>query len=342
MQARVVRIGLNTALLVTTIVFCLVLIEIGIRIFFPSYDPSGQVQLFGLSDGTVVGRPGAVLRQSKNTGDYDVHVRFNSFGFRDDKLLTAATDRDLFVVGDSFPFGWGVEVQDRFSDKLQSILSRPVFNIAIPGLDFDGYSRLLRYAETHGTIIKNLIISVTMENDLGVYDDSETPASPPPSPRRSPLQLQLSMIKAYFTGHSALYVAATHAVHKTGWLRSIAAQLGLLIPNLDGIPDPVGSTDVLTTSAARVLQLAKGRNTIVLIIPSRQLWVGTATYRAEAARIHETFIDSLRRSGMVVVDLRDRFERDGKPLSYHFANDGHWNKEGHRLAAEALAEVLQP
>jgi phospholipase/lecithinase/hemolysin len=44
---------------------------------------------------------------------------------------------------------------------------------------------------------------------------------------------------------------------------------------------------------------------------------------------------------MIVVDLRDRFEQSGNPLSYHFANDTHWNKEGHRLAAEALAEVLQ-
>jgi lysophospholipase L1-like esterase len=45
---------------------------------------------------------------------------------------------------------------------------------------------------------------------------------------------------------------------------------------------------------------------------------------------------------MIVVDLRDRFEQSGNPLSYLYANDGHWNKEGHRLAAEALAEVLQP
>src|SRR5262249_32286618 len=112
------------------------------------------------------------------------------------------------------------------------------------------------------------------------------------------------------------------------------------IPNLDGMPDLVGSTEAITTSAFRVRQLAKGRNAIVLIIPSRRLWVGKTADRTEAARIHGAFIGSLRNSGMIVVDVRDRFEHNGNPLSYYFANDGHWNKEGHRLAAEVLAEIF--
>ena len=107
------------------------------------------------------------------------------------------------------------------------------------------------------------------------------------------------------------------------------------------LPDLAGSTEALTSSALRVVQLAKGRNAIVLIVPSRRLWVGNTADRAEAARIHEAFVKNLKDSGMIVVDLRDRFEQSGNPLSYHFANDTHWNQEGHRLAAEALAEVLQ-
>jgi hypothetical protein len=317
-------------------VISVVLLEIAIRIFLPFFDPSGQVAFVRLGDVTV-GPPGAALRQSKDTGDYDVEVRFSALGFRDEKSLTASTDRDLFVVGDSFPFGWGVEARDRFSDRLQAILNRPVFNIAIPGLNLDGYDRLLHYAEANGASIKNLIISVTMENDLGVYDTSHPPSPLSALPRRP---IPLSSLKAYLTGHSALYVALTHVVHQTSWLRRIAVRLGLLIPNLDGMRDLAGSTEALTTSALRVVQLARGRNAIVLIIPSRRLWVGKTADRAEAARIHETFIENLRDAGMIVVDLRDRFEQNGNPLSYHFANDGHWNKEGHRLAAEALAEVL--
>jgi len=146
MQSRVSRSVANAALLLISLVVALVLIEFLVRVFFPIYDPSGYVEFGHLPDGTPIGPFGRVLRQVKNTGDYDVEVRFNAWGFRDGKLLTSATDGDVFVVGDSFAFGWGVEAVDRFSDQLETILNRPVFNIAIPGTDFDGYDRLIRYA----------------------------------------------------------------------------------------------------------------------------------------------------------------------------------------------------
>jgi hypothetical protein len=83
--------------------------------------------------------------------------------------------------------------------------------------------------------------------------------------------------------------------------------LGLLIPEHDMMPDLVGSTEAaLTTSALRVVQLARGRNAIVLIIPSRRLWVGKKADQAEAARLHEAFIKKLKDSGMIVVDLSGR------------------------------------
>src|SRR5262249_7665883 len=124
-----------------------------------------------LSDGTPIGPRGAVLRQTKNTGDYDVEVRFNDLGFRDEKLLATATNAALFVVGDSFAFGWGVSAKDRFSERLEVILNRQVFNIAVPGTDLNGYYRLIRYAEKNGVAVKNVILSVTMENDIHAYDD---------------------------------------------------------------------------------------------------------------------------------------------------------------------------
>ncbi len=335
MPSRAIQIGINIGVLVVCTVISVVLLEIAMRIFFPVYVPPDHIDLVRLGD-AIVGPPGA-SEHLKKTGDFDVEVQFNALGFRDEKSLTASTDRALFVVGASFPFGWGVDMRDRFSDQLQVILNRPVFNIAIPGLYLDGYDRLLHYAEANGASIKSLIISISMEKDLRIYDTSH-----PPSLRTIPGG-KLQEFKEYLVGHSTLYVALTSITHQTPWLRRIAVRLGLLIPEPDLMPDDfAGSTEALTTSALWVVQLARGRNAIVLIIPSRRLWVGNTADRAGAARIHEAFIKILKASGMIVVDPRDRFEQSGNPLSYHFANDGHWNKEGHQLAAEALAEVLQP
>jgi hypothetical protein len=340
MPSRAIQIGINICVLVVCTVISVVLLEIAIRIFLPVYVPSDRVGFVTLG-GAMVGSPGAAFRLSENAGDYDVEVRFNALGFRDEKSLTTSTDRDLFVVGDSIPFGWGVAARDRFSDRLQAILNRPVFNIAIPTLDLDGYDRLLHYAEANGASIKNLIISVSMEHNLRIYDTSHAASLPPALLGRTVPQGKLQELKQYLLGHSALYVAVTYHVHQTPWLRRIAVRLGLLIPDLDVLPDLAGSTEALTTSALRAVQLARGRNAIVLIVPSRRLWVGKTADRAEAARIHEVFIKNLKDARMIVVDLRDRFEQSGNPMSYYFANDPHWNKEGHRLAAEALAEVFQ-
>jgi hypothetical protein len=341
MQVRAKTLGANAILVLLSLALSLLLLEILVRLLFPIYDPSGHVTFRRLPDGTQIGPRGVVLRQVKNTGDYDVEIRFNDLGFRDEKVLATATEEDLFVVGDSFAFGWGVSAEDRFSDRLQATLNRPVFNIAAGGTDFDGYYRLIHYAEKNKVTIKNLVISVTMENDLHVYDTSlpRVPASSLHSTVLVPLNL--NSVKRRLSEHSALYVCLTHAVHQTKWLKRIAVQFGLIIPNHEAIGDENVSAEALTTSVLRLLQLVAGRNAIVLIIPSRRLWVGDADRRAQAASVHARFVDISRASGLQVLDLRDRFERTGNPLSYHFTNDGHWNKGGHWLASKALLNAIR-
>jgi hypothetical protein len=57
-------------------------------------------------------------------------------------------------------------------------------------------------------------------------------------------------------------------------------------------------------------------------------------------RAHRSFIRRLRDNGISVIDVRPLFENSGTPMAYHFANDGHWNADGHRVAAGALAQFL--
>ena len=341
MRTRIVNTGVNLGLLVLSILIGLAVSEAAIRVALPADNPSGHVKLTRLPDGTPIGPRNVVLRQVKNTGDYDVTVRFNAAGLRDDKPLSAARAADLVVVGDSFAFGWGVEAADRFSDRLQAMLARPVFNIAIGGASIDDYHGLVRHAEAGGAVAARLVIAVTMENDIQVYDDA-VPGTPPVAvgPMRRRLAAALDQLKVALAEHSAVYFALTRAIHGTAWLRGLAQRSGLLRPNLDGISEINGSDAALTSSTERLVQLARGREAMVLIIPSRRLWVGPAAERATAGQVHTALVARLGEAGLRVVDLRSRLEQGGAPLGYHFVNDGHWNAEGHRLAAMALAEAL--
>jgi SGNH hydrolase-like domain, acetyltransferase AlgX len=194
--------------------------------------------------------------------------------------------------------------------------------------------RLITFADAHGIDqVREVSINAVLV-DGTVHDPVARLWAP-----AERICANLLRLNAYLIRNSALYVFFTHAVHQTTWLQDVAVHLGPIRPNLEGIGDI--SHDALASSVLRLLQVAAGRDVIILVIPSRRPWVGEAARRAQAARVHEAFIDSLKTPGMNVVDMRERLEASGNPHSYHFANDGHWNEAGHRLAAEALSEALQ-
>ncbi len=83
-------------------------------------------------------------------------------------------------------------------------------------------------------------------------------------------------------------------------------QLGIITPNLDGIGNENVSTEALASSALRIVQLGMGRNFVVLVIPSRRLWVGDAPRRAEASRVHQAFIELLRRAKSLMCGIASK------------------------------------
>ena len=309
----------------------LLIVEGVARVAAPAYNPSGSLAFTYLPDGTPIGPPNAVRRQTKSTGDYDVLVRFNALGFRDPKPVESSTPESIFVVGDSFAFGWGVEESERFSDLLQQRLHRPVFNIGEGSADLDGYGHLVRYAESHGAHIGTLVVSVCMENDLREYGPDE--------PERTALE-GVSAVKNFLTDYSAVYGLIAAAVHRSPRIERAASRAGLVVPNLAAIAESDASEDAVTSSAERLRALVSGRRAIVLIVPSRALWAGTDAHRRQVAQTHETFTGLLRQAGLPVVDVRAAFEQRESPLSLHFASDGHWTAEGHRIAADALATLM--
>lgn len=303
-----------------------------VRLVLPKYHPAGQIG-FVLEDGFPLGPRNYSGRLWRNTGDYDVAVDINADGFRDKKDLRDSSAENLFVVGDSFSFGWGVEEEQRYSNRAGILFGRAVYNIAIP-TDLEGYARLIEHARANGAVIRNLIVGVCLENDLQYY----RPQSGAPEAEGSIRpQIAASGLKYFLTRHSALYAAVTTVVHQSPALKKALGGLGLVTEGVDGMVLNRYVPQVIANSADRLVRLlheSGAENGLVLLIPSRGLWQG-GNQEVEA-RVHREFAAALADRGLEVVDMKPVFEKDGAPLDYHFKNDGHWNVAGHELAARAI------
>ena len=95
----------------------------------------------------------------------------------------------------------------------------------------------------------------------------------------------------------------------------------------------------MNTSRDELVKLVAGRDALVLIIPSRNLWHGD--YIATEQRVHEAFIRMLREAGLTVVDARPLLEASGDPLGCYFKTDPHWNARGHAIAGRELFKAIQ-
>ena len=305
----------------------------GVRVALPAYHPGGHnTWVEGEGDQPRLGEAGRVVSLTHKAGDFDTTITYSAQGLRESRPLGESTAKDLFVVGDSFAFGYGVEATDRFSNQLEPLLDRTVYNISIPE-DLEGYAKLVRYAESHGATINELVIAVCMENDLWDYSQDRTR---PAKGNRSPLKAA----KVWLNGNSALYRYTTTLLNQTAAFRNLLVGAGLA----GDYDQSVGGTPladvVVATSVSTLKKLTDTRPSTVLIIPSRGLWAGAGTETAR--RNHDAFVNAAREAGMTLLDMRPHFEEGGEPLQYHFEHDGHWNAAGHQLAAQKLAERLAP
>ena len=328
------RLALNGLLVAVSLAVSVAGVEYGTRFLFPALTPSGHLRFIeGEGDMSTLGPSNVQFRQIKNTGDFDVQVNFNKYGFRDSKDLATSSPQDYFLVGDSLSFGWGVKESERYSNLFQAALKRKVFNLCIPG-DIDQFEKVLNYAEKNGAKVTNLLLAISMAFNLKDYEKNAEEKKE--EKNQSPSLGIIAFLKPYLMTHSAFYFLVTSFVHKNEMLKNTAVDWGLIRPNLEGIAHHSFSEKIIDSTARRVARLANKYNTTIIIAPSRAVWFGTKEEKRTADRIHQTFVDRLKQLGLRFVDVRPTFEEEGDPMKNYFVNDGHWSPRGHASAARAI------
>ena len=290
--------------------------------------------------GLKLGEFNTTLRQRKNTGDYDVAIDINSYGLRDTRDLAKAKEASFLIVGDSFTFGHGIQTGKRFSDLLFSKYDKDVYNVAIP-VGLNGYKSLINYAEKLGAKSKNLVLVICMENDLLKFNDEDLVSKLELDKKNKDNKFKIFVhyLKSFMMNNSALYFSITSALHQNEWAKNFLTEAGLINPNIN--TSEFINKD-LVGSASFIKNLTSKFDSFIVLIPNRYNWAGSQERIIKYRNEHTIFKKELKKRGLAVLDLREKFEDiSTEPLiEFHFAQDGHWNEKGHSIAAEEISKFV--
>lgn len=295
---------------------------------------------------------------SFETGGIRSHVRINSIGLRGGEVAEKTKPR-MFIAGDSFAFGYGLEEENTLSNNIETLLDVDVVNGGIWGAGPDvEYLLTERVGLSVGPDL--LIVTIFPRNDLRdiavttwteeddrlvrIEDDKFVDAEGflrrdavsryyyTPVIRNSHLaKFLLDRISNLFISLRTSITPSTlardtYVYDDAGWDDQC-----LFAGECDGELAQAEQKTSRIMTLFRTLSERAGIPLLLVVIPDE------AQLNGDTPR--ETLFHVVaRESGLDVLDLTDDFLKDGRPVADYFLPDGHWSPLGARIGAQAIAE----
>ncbi len=326
------NIIINGLIVLLSTFITLLLVEFGMRYFYPRYNPNGNIVFQEMEKGLILAPPNFIGRHWRTSGDFDVSVNINEYGLREKKELTDSDEDDVFVVGDSFSFGHGVEEEERFSNVMQNLFSDSikVYNIAISSSHILNYQKRLDYVKKNGGQVKKIIVGLCMENDILDYDKVYREWQSRGEQKKS------YSFKKWLHHNSCLYNFFAISMKSEGGVRSFLVRTGIIKDVILSYESKKINNLELNSSIIQLQKLIGETESLVVLIPSQLIWVDG--HKEITLDNHQRFIELLKANQIQYLDAKTILENHSiNPLqTLHFKYDGHWNKNAHKLIAEAI------
>ena len=338
----------NIFLVAFSLIACVLASEALTRIFAPQFTPRNrylQYEYFKVDDSNE--RERVFLKNSKqsqisNSGEFNVSIKANSLGFRDEDFGQDTTF-DYIVMGDSFAAGWGVAVENTAVNLLEERCNLSIANLAIPGADLHNHLNLLSYARENRISGKRALIFITMENDIFPYSFTEESNNYVTKQSYAQANLFASTIlraKEALVYRSSLYNFIGALIRSHSATNRLAKNIGLAASENE-INEYIKPETSALKSVALVLQEIDSRiESTFILIPARHLWAKDKSVRDAFRNQHFQVAKYLESQELDFIDLFARFNETEKRLNLHYPIDGHWNNDGHKEAFDTIASTL--
>ncbi len=341
----------------------LTLMEAAVRAVSPirSYelvpdDPAAGPCLLRAPDGRLVGVPGCSGRYVHR--DFPgLRVELNDLGLRDGLDEVAPPDDatpSVLVLGDSFAYGMGVELGETFQQVAQERLSERlgpvrVFGAAVPGAGTGHEHAVL---EELGELASPDVVVLALFEGNDMQDHQAALArrhEPGPAQRPEPMSpwryLASTLRYPFWRTSSSLL-----QLRRIDGRPTLVLQKAML-EEPDPSIEPLREAMLEELEAIQATTRELDAELLVLVIPGR-VQIDPASFETFAARhperrfdrraFHEGLVADIRALGIPVIDPLPRLEREAAAGTITYHDEGHWNRDGHRIAAELLVEALEP
>jgi hypothetical protein len=312
----------------------IVILEIGARIFFPAWGPTlgGERVTFCEYDDLLgwVHRPGMSADFSRE--EFSVQVNINSYRLRDHEYPLKRNEKNrMLVLGDSFGWGHGVELVDRFDEILEMRHANwEIINTSVSGY---GTDQQFLYLRDRGIAFKpDVVLLLLYSNDFG----------------NNSAAAQYFLNKPYFTLHDtglelhnipvpslSIKQRLAHFVGRTYILGRAYTGAKQLLAALRGDRDQADQAPETSGEYQLTRKLISGIHDVSREIGADFILVSVPMQNESKAALRELS----ETAGFPYLPLDESFENSSDKRAW-FPLDGHWNSHGHRLAADAIDVFL--
>lgn len=335
----------NIGLLIASMTIFLLVAEVVTRIIMPT---KLKLLLMHQSDDRLGYRAIPNSKMEHHESDFDVSVWINSEGLRDYEHKKEK-DKNIFrilILGDSFTFGTGVNMEETYPKVLESMLNRhivnedkkyEIINAGVPGY---GTEQEYLYLEDLGKHYRPDLVIIGLTNN----DINDVMTGIPSG--NSKVKAWLKKHFYFFSYLRGLYLSL---------VRSKYAKEGVFQIYQDQYTPEFKSAIQKTKEYLVKIQnysQSIGGKTLVVIIPScfeidKLEWdkkglgyqYSDKFFNTNMTRFSEIFTNFGEINDIPTLPLFPIFRKTSiRPL--YFTRDPHWTKEGNKLAAEAIYNFL--
>lgn len=274
-----------------------------------------------------------------------VSVRYDGNGFRND---ADATEADVVVIGDSFVEGAIVPLQQTLPRRLAHLLEKTTVNL---GQAAYGPQQELVVLERYAKPLKpQLVIWCVFGgndlNDVTLYEEARASSSHP---------YQRATVARRSLTRNAILRLSQLTLPQDGPKDDPLARSGMLPTgrvwfSRATAPWTPHQWQVLTETLLKAKETCAGLGRLVVVYVPRKFTVygdlltdkGATVATWTRTPLPETMAEWCRERGLSFCDLTPALRRAtiAGVQTYH-PDDTHWNAEGHRVAAEAIAGFLK-